>query len=131
MLGERPVNQLLPAVRWMREQHGAARWRIVGNDYVFPRVTGSTSREALGGTGSQIVGETYVPLGTSDFRPVLREMKRRDREYVGLLYAGLVLTVAANDWSEVMTHRTRSRNGSRSTTSRRSRFSITTASRVY
>jgi urea transport system substrate-binding protein len=50
MLGERPVNQLLPAVRWMREHLGVGRWAIVGNDYVFPRVTGTTARLALQGT---------------------------------------------------------------------------------
>jgi len=71
MLGERPINQLLPAAHWMREQLGVGRWAIVGNDYVFPRVTGATARAALRGTASQIASETYVPLGTTDFGDVL------------------------------------------------------------
>jgi urea transport system substrate-binding protein len=71
MLGERPVNQLLPATHWLREHHGARRWVVVGNDYVYPRVTGSVAEEALQGTGSEIVQSAYVPLGTSDFRVVL------------------------------------------------------------
>lgn len=71
MLGERPINQLLPAALWMREQLGVGRWAVVGNDYVFPRVTGATARAALQGTASEIVSETYVPLGTTNFRSVL------------------------------------------------------------
>lgn len=74
MLGERPINQLLPAARWMREQLGVGRWAIIGNDYVFPRVTGTTARLALQDTTSQIVSETYVPLGTTNFSRVLAEL---------------------------------------------------------
>ena len=55
MLGERPVNQLLPATAWLREHHGARRWVVVGNDYVYPRVTGSVAQEALRDKGSEIV----------------------------------------------------------------------------
>ncbi|HTW15929.1 MAG TPA: substrate-binding domain-containing protein [Nocardioides sp.] len=74
MLGERPVNQLLPAAHWMREQLGVGRWAVVGNDYVFPRVTAATARAALRGTPSTIVSESYVPLGTTNFRGVLDEL---------------------------------------------------------
>ncbi|WP_275106523.1 ABC transporter substrate-binding protein [Nocardioides daphniae] len=71
MLGERPVNQVLPAARWLAEHRDVRRWAVVGNDYVFPRVSGRAVRESLRGTGSSVVRETYVPLGTSDFRSVL------------------------------------------------------------
>lgn len=88
MLGERPVNQLLPGVRWMRENLGIGRWAVVGNDYVFPRVTGATARQALQGSTSQIVSETYVPLGTSDFAPTLRSLGEEDVDGVVMLLMG-------------------------------------------
>ena len=88
MLGERPVNQLLPAARWMREQLGVGRWAIVGNDYVFPRVTGTTARLALQDTTSQIVSETYVPLGTTDFSSVLAELPNGNVDGVIMLLMG-------------------------------------------
>lgn len=88
MLGERPVNQLLPAAHWMREQLGVGRWSIVGNDYVFPRVTGATTRLALQDSASEIVSETYVPLGTTNFAPVLRELQRGDVDGVIMLLMG-------------------------------------------
>jgi urea transport system substrate-binding protein len=88
MLGERPVNQLLPAARWMHEQLGVGRWAVVGNDYVFPRVTAAAARFALRDGPSSIVSETYVPLGTTDFRPVLAELQRPGIEGVIMLLMG-------------------------------------------
>ncbi|MCW2747954.1 MAG: regulatory protein [Nocardioidaceae bacterium] len=88
MLGERPVNQLLPAAHWMREQLGVGRWSIVGNDYVFPRVTGATTRLALEDTSSKIVNETYVPLGTTNFHSVLQDLRRDDVDGVIMLLMG-------------------------------------------
>jgi ABC-type branched-subunit amino acid transport system substrate-binding protein len=88
MLGERPINQLLPAAHWMREELGTGRWAIVGNDYVFPRVTGATARVALQGSPSEIVSETYVPLGTTDFRTVLRDLEKGGVDGVMMLLMG-------------------------------------------
>lgn len=88
MLGERPINQLLPAAHWMREQLGAGRWAVVGNDYVFPRVTGATARLALDGGPSAIVSETYVPLGTRDFGGVLRDLEDGSVDGVMMLLMG-------------------------------------------
>lgn len=88
MLGERPVNQLLPAARWMHEQLGVGRWAVVGNDYVFPRVTAAAARQALRDGPSRIVSETYVPLGTRDFRPVLADLQRPGVDGVIMLLMG-------------------------------------------
>lgn len=88
MLGERPVNQLLPAARWMREEMGIGRWAVVGNDYVFPRVTAAAAREALRDGPSSIVRETYLPLGTTDFAPVLADLRRPGIDGVVMLLMG-------------------------------------------
>jgi urea transport system substrate-binding protein len=88
MLGERPINQLLPAAHWMREQLGVGRWAVVGNDYVFPRVTGATARRALNDTPSAVVSETYVPLGTKNFADVLTGLEREDVDGVMMLLMG-------------------------------------------
>lgn len=88
MLGERPVNQLLPAARWMREELGVGRWAVVGNDYVFPRVTAAAARHALRDEPSSIVRETYVPLGTTDFGSVLADLQRPGIDGVIMLLMG-------------------------------------------
>ncbi|WP_328999564.1 substrate-binding domain-containing protein [Kribbella sp. NBC_00709] len=83
MLGERPVNQLLPAARWLREHHGARRWVVVGNDYVYPRVTGAVAQEAL-----DIMESAYVALGTSDFTDVINGLKATKADGVIMLLMG-------------------------------------------
>lgn len=88
MLGERPINQLLPAAHWMREQVGVGRWAVVGNDYVFPRVTGATARLALEDTRSRVVSETYVPLGTTNFAGVLSGLRSDAVDGVIMLLMG-------------------------------------------
>ncbi|UDY25207.1 substrate-binding domain-containing protein [Nocardioides sp. Kera G14] len=88
MLGERPINQLLPAAHWMREQLGVGRWAVVGNDYVFPRVTGATARVALQDGPSSVVSETYVPLGTTNFSRVLTELDSAGADGVIMLLMG-------------------------------------------
>jgi urea transport system substrate-binding protein len=88
MLGERPINQLLPAAAWIHAELGVGRWAVVGNDYVFPRVTGATARNALRGSRSPVVSETYVPLGTTNFGDVLRDLERADVDGVMMLLMG-------------------------------------------
>jgi len=88
MLGERPLNQLLPAAHWMREQLGIGHWAVVGNDSLFPRVTGATARLALQSTRSRVVSETYVPLGTTDFTPVLARLREGHADGVIMLLMG-------------------------------------------
>jgi urea transport system substrate-binding protein len=88
MLGERPLNQLLPAAHWMREELSIGRWAIVGNDYVFPRVTGTTARLALKDTASEIISETYVPLGTTNFHQVITDLSRQPVDGVIMLLMG-------------------------------------------
>lgn len=88
MIGERPINQLLPAAHWMREELSVGRWAIVGNDYVFPRVTGATARLALQDSPSEVVSETYVPLGTTNFRQVITDLSRAPVDGVIMLLMG-------------------------------------------
>lgn len=85
MLGERPVNQLLPAAAWMHENLGLGRWVVVGNDYVYPRVTGRTALRALRGSASSIVSETYVPLGTTNFSTVLDDLEQASADIDGVV----------------------------------------------
>jgi len=88
MLGERPVNQLLPATHWLREHLGARRWVVVGNDYIYPRVTASVAQEALQGTGSEIIGAEYVALGTTNFDPVIKGLMATKADGVIMLLMG-------------------------------------------
>ena len=88
MIGERPGNQLLPAMRWLSENVGAKRWAVVGNDYVFPRITARTAQLGLHGTSSRISAEYFLPLGTQDFGTILPAVERDEVDGVLMLLIG-------------------------------------------
>jgi ABC-type branched-subunit amino acid transport system substrate-binding protein len=61
---------------------------VVGNDYIYPRVTARTATKALQGSASSIVQSDFVPLGTSDFSSVIQGLKKAEVEGVMMLLMG-------------------------------------------
>ncbi|MFD6163074.1 substrate-binding domain-containing protein [Nocardia sp. NPDC060256] len=88
MVGETPEQQLFPALRWLRAEHGIRRWCVVGNDYVWPRETARATMEFTATTDIEIVGQTYVPLGGRDFRRALELIHRSPAQGVLLFMVG-------------------------------------------
>ena len=88
LTGETPGAQLGPALRWMAEQLGVRRWYVVGDDYVWPRVSARAARHYATGCGSEIVGEEFVALGTDDFGDLLRRVRRSRADGVLMLLLG-------------------------------------------
>jgi ABC-type branched-subunit amino acid transport system substrate-binding protein len=76
MTSETPDWQLLPAMRLLAETRRVRRWFVVGNNYVWPRRTARAARRyAHVCGGGRVCGEEYLPLGTGDFRDVLRRIE--------------------------------------------------------
>lgn len=73
--GETPAQQLGPVIPWLTENEGVKSWYLIGNDYVWGRGTNAAARELVEGLGSEVVGEEYVPLGTSDYDASLQRIK--------------------------------------------------------
>jgi ABC-type branched-subunit amino acid transport system substrate-binding protein len=69
-LGDTPQQRLSRFVPAIVEQAGDD-WYLIGNDYVFPRSVNAVAIEYLQGAGGNVVAEEYVPLGTSDYRPII------------------------------------------------------------
>lgn len=88
LLGETPAGQLLPAMRLLGEERGIRRWCVVGNDYVWPRVTAGAARRYAGQCGAKIAAALFVPLGTTDFSAVLRRIERCAADAVLMLLVG-------------------------------------------
>jgi ABC-type branched-subunit amino acid transport system substrate-binding protein len=86
--GETPARQLLPAMRWLRDEHGVRRWSIVGNDYVWPRGTARAAHGYARALGVGIVHEQFVALGSVDFTATLRAVERSGAEAVLMLLVG-------------------------------------------
>lgn len=75
-IGETIDRQLWPAIRWLGEHKRPKRWLAVGNDYVWPRTAHRVARRAIAEAGAELVSDTYVPFGTSDYSEVLDRLQR-------------------------------------------------------
>ena len=87
LTGETPARQLLPAMRVLAELSEARRWCIVGNDYVWPRVTAAAARRYARQCGGDICAEVFVPLGTGDLGPAVRRVEQCGADAVLMLLA--------------------------------------------
>jgi urea transport system substrate-binding protein len=88
LTGEVPSRQLLPAMRWLGREHGVRRWSIVGNDYVWPRVTARAARAYASMCGGAICHEAFLPLGWRSWRHTVGEVERSRADAVIMLLVG-------------------------------------------
>jgi urea transport system substrate-binding protein len=82
-LGAAPNQQILPAVRYAVGMMGKRRLFLVGSDYVFPRTANEIIRDALKGQPDvQVVGEKYIPFGSSDVAEAVRAIRKAEPDLV-------------------------------------------------
>ncbi len=72
--GATPNQQIEPALDWLFENRGKALF-LVGSDYVYPRTANAIISAKAAASGSEIVGEVYLPLGSSDVAPVVEAIR--------------------------------------------------------
>jgi urea transport system substrate-binding protein len=87
-LGERPESQLRAAVAPIMEVAGGRRWFLAGNDYVWPQVVHSAARRVLADDGGTVVGESFAPLGTRDFAPLIENVLRSGADIILSSFVG-------------------------------------------
>jgi urea transport system substrate-binding protein len=81
MFGIVPSQQAAPWMDYMTSEHGS-NFYMVGSDYVWPRFTNQRVKQSLEELGGNVVGEEYIPLGTSDFGSVLSRISDSDADIV-------------------------------------------------
>lgn len=75
-IGETAARTLRPSIAWMAERYRPRRWYLLGDDYVWPHVSHGLARRYIRESGGEVVGERYVPIGTSDYQEALDEIRR-------------------------------------------------------
>jgi two-component system NtrC family sensor kinase len=70
-----PNQQVGPAVDWLL-QHIGESFYLIGSDYVFPRTANKILKAQLIRKGGIIVGEEYVPLGTTEFGRIIQRIQQ-------------------------------------------------------
>ena len=71
--GPCPNQQVEPALDWLLAQ-GHRRIYLLGSDYVFPRVANKILKGRLSRGQGKLVGETYLPLGATEFGAVIDQL---------------------------------------------------------
>jgi urea transport system substrate-binding protein len=75
--GAAPNQQIIPAIKWCCSFLKKKRLFLVGSDYVFPRAANVIIRDQASALGAQIVGEDYLPLGSSDMDALIKKIQAR------------------------------------------------------
>jgi urea transport system substrate-binding protein len=65
-IGETPRAQWRPAIEWLATVKKAARWYLIGSDYVWPWLSHRAIKRYIAGSGGRVVGEEFVRMGEHD-----------------------------------------------------------------
>ena len=87
-IGETPLHQLVPALVALSDRRCPTRWALIGNDYVWPRVSHRYARQALSRLGCEVVYESFMPLGCVDYAPCVDHLAHSGAHAVLLSLVG-------------------------------------------
>ncbi|MEE3716650.1 urea ABC transporter substrate-binding protein [Tumidithrix elongata RA019] len=73
--GAAPNQQIEPSVEWLLKNKGK-EFFLVGSDYVFPRTANTIIKAQLEALGGKVVGEDYLPLGSTEVTPIITKIKQ-------------------------------------------------------
>jgi ABC-type branched-subunit amino acid transport system substrate-binding protein len=74
-IGETAARQLQPSIAWLSRRGRARRWMLVGNDYIWPRVSHHIARRSIDAAGGAVVAETFLPFGVDDYSQVIDQIR--------------------------------------------------------
>lgn len=86
--GETPGGQIAPALRWLRDNLGARRWFLVGDDYVWPHGSAAAIRSFADELGLELTGSAFVGLGSGDMTSSVRKAGASGCDGVIMLLVG-------------------------------------------
>ena len=79
--GAAPNQQIVPGSRWAMQEFGAHVY-LVGSDYIFPRTANIIIGDLINAAGGKILGERYLPLGSTDMEAVIEEIAQKKPDVV-------------------------------------------------
>lgn len=75
--GATPNQQIIPTIKWSMDNLGATYY-LVGSDYIFPKVANKIIKKQLQVLNGRVVGESFTPLGSTDFDAIVQKIKRAE-----------------------------------------------------
>jgi branched-chain amino acid transport system substrate-binding protein len=86
-VGAVPEQQLSTLIPWMVEKYGK-RVYTVAADYNFGHLSAEWGRTILKPINGQVVGEEYIPLGTSQFAQTIQNIQKAKPDWLYMLNVG-------------------------------------------
>ncbi|MCP3850170.1 MAG: ABC transporter substrate-binding protein [Gammaproteobacteria bacterium] len=73
--GATPNQQITISLHWLIENLGKKIY-LVGSDYIFPHVANTIIKDYIDALNAEVVGEIYLPLGSSDVAEAVEQITR-------------------------------------------------------
>jgi len=80
-MGASPNQQVVPAIDYCAKSFGKKMY-LIGSDYIFPRTANRIIKAQLVELEGECAGETYVPMGHSDFTRIIEEIKQEEPDVI-------------------------------------------------
>ena len=80
--GEHPAAQLEVLAGRLMRATGGRNWFLVGERYSWSYGAHTAARSAVPNAAGRVIGESYTPLGTTDFGPVIERIQRSGADIV-------------------------------------------------
>ena len=68
------TQQCIQACNWLLANSGKSVY-LIGSDYIWPRVTNKIARPTIVKGGGKVLGEEYLPLGSTNFGSTINKIK--------------------------------------------------------
>lgn len=94
-----PSQTTAVLVPWMIEKYGSKRIYIVGADYNFGRISAAWGKKYAEAAGVEVVGEQFVPLGSSNFKSVIDDIQEKKADAVLSFTVGTTQTAFYRDFA--------------------------------
>lgn len=89
VIADTPQQQMETTLPWLHKKQPIKSVYLIGNDYVWPRVTNDHAKRIVAGLGGQVVGEDYAPLGAPNkFEEAVTRIKDRKPSLVLVTLVG-------------------------------------------
>lgn len=79
--GAAPNQQIIPMALWAL-RHQGKRFYLIGSDYIFPRTANLMVKDVLLAQDGRLLGERYLPLGSSDMAAVVKEIAAQHPDFI-------------------------------------------------
>ncbi len=96
-----PVSDqyIKPFIPWIMENRGRSFY-LLGMDYIYGHGSIANAKQYINELGGEVVGEEYIPLGTTDFATVLNRILAEKPEVIFAVIAGDDLVFLAKQYHE-------------------------------